>query len=524
MADRIVTLGRGRRRARALLLRGSRVVWVGDDPEQAPPHGDRLDLVGCVIGPAFVDAHVHLTPTGLALRGLDLSEVRSGQELLRAVETYAAQHTGRVVWGHGFDPHGFPDDLPDPDALTTVTAGRPTFLSRVDGHSSLVDRRTLTMAPLARAGGVERTPGGEATGVLRREANRIARRWSVGAMSHDELAAAREAVAGHAAGLGIASVHEMGGPDLMGVGDFEAWRTGEWPVEVVAYWGAADLGFVAERSLDRVGGDILLDGSLGSHTAALTEPYTDRPGTRGHLEYDDATLRELFRDATRAGIQVAVHAIGDAAIRQAVRCWRSVADGLPDHLRGAVRRLRHRLEHVEVVPPDLYDPIAELGLVASVQPVFEETWGGPGGMYETRLGERARWTNPYRALADRGVGLAFGSDSNVTPMDPWGGVHAAQHRHREEHAMTRLEAVSASTLGGRFAARQDRWAGVIRAGMRADLAAWEDDPFHADDPRGACCVLTVLRGRVTHGTAPLPHWRDGASRRRGRTPRGAGDG
>ena len=128
-------------------------------------------------------------------------------------------------------------------------------------------------------------------------------------------------------------------------------------------------------------------------------------------------------------------------------------------------------------------------------------------MYEARLGlERAAWTNPLRALADRGVGLAFGSDSAVTPMDPWEGVHAAQHRRHPAHAVTRLEAVSASTLGGRHAARQERFVGVVRAGMRADLAAFEGDPYDADDPRGAHCVLTVTKGAVAHGRAPLPDW------------------
>jgi predicted amidohydrolase YtcJ len=116
--------------------------------------------------------------------------------------------------------------------------------------------------------------------------------------------------------------------------------------------------------------------------------------------------------------------------------------------------------------------------------------------------------NPYRALADRGVPLAFGSDANVTPMDPWGIVSAAENRVHDRHAITRLEAVSATTLGGRYAARQDRWVGTIRAGMRADLAVWEGDPYAADDPTGARCVLTLLKGRVTHGDAALPRWDD----------------
>jgi predicted amidohydrolase YtcJ len=505
VADRVVTLGHARTDARACIVRGSRVVWVGDDPALAPPHGAVLDLAGCVVGPAFVDAHAHLTPTGLAATGLDLTDITSGEELLRAVAAYAGQHTGRVVWGHGFDDHTFTDALPDPDQLARVAGGRAVYLSRVDGHVGLVDRQTLAAAPLARAEGIE-TVDGRPTGRVRREANHIVRRWSIGAMATDELTAARRAGVRLAASLGVGSVHEMGGPDIMGLDDLDAWLEGEWPIEVIPYWGGLDIGVSIERDLRHVGGDLFLDGSLGGHTAALCAPYSDRPETSGHLEHDDDTLRSWFLEVARAGLQCGVHAIGDAALRQVVRCWRAVErqlaeEGSPE----TVRRGRHRIEHAEVLPPDLLDDLADLGLVVSVQPAFEARWGGLEGMYGARLGpERVAWTNPYRALADRGVGIAFGSDANVTPMDPWSTVHAAEHRAFPEHEVSRLEAVSMSTLGGRSAARQDRFVGVVRAGMRADLAAFEGDPYAADDPRGARCVLTLVHGRTAHGSGPFP--------------------
>lgn len=508
VADRVVTLGHARTEARALVVRGTRIVWVGDDPAAAPPHAARLELAGCTVGPGFVDAHVHLTPTGVGLTGLDLSHVRSGAELLDTVRLSAQTHTGRVLWGHGYDDHTFPDRLPTADELAEVTPHCAVYLSRVDAHSCLVDRHTLLAAPLARTEGADLDERGRPSGVLRREAHHVVRTWAIGAMGASELAAARDAAAAHAAALGTVSVHEMGGPDIMGADDFDAWLGGAWPVEVVPYWAGTDLSSVVERDLRQVGGDLFLDGSLGSHTAALSERYRDED-TLGHLEHDDDALVDLFREATHRGIQVGVHAIGDAAIRQAVRCWEAVAAELPDYLEGEIRRLRHRIEHLELVPPDLYDTIAELGLVASVQPAFEAAWGGDAGMYAARLGaERARRTNPFRALADRGVPLAFGSDSNVTPMDPWGSIWSAENRPVAEHGVSRLEAVSASSLGGRFAARQERYTGVVRAGLRADLAAWEGDPFAADDPRGARCVLTVVRGRVAHGEAPMPRWDD----------------
>lgn len=505
VADRVLTLGHGRVDARAVLVRGSRVVWVGDDPEQAPPHQQRHVLDGAVLGPAFVDAHAHLTPLGLSQVTLDLSEARSGADLLDTVATYAAQHTGRVIWGHGFDPHTYPDELPTPEQLSEVTPGRGVYLSRVDGHASLVDHDTISAAPLARANGIERDSSGRATGLLKREANHIVRRWAIGAMDPRELADARRAAARYAASVGVGSVHEMAGPDLMGRDDLDAWVQGEWPIEVIPYWGDLDLSVPVELDLRQAGGDLFLDGSLGSHTAALCEPYADRPSLRGDLEFDDGELTDWFVEATTLGLQVGVHAIGDAALRQAVRCLQAAEAALPEHLGDAVVRRRHRLEHAEIMPPDLLDDIAELGLVVSAQPAFETLWGGGDGMYEARLGPaRARRTNAFRALADRGIGLAFGSDANVAPMDPWATIHAAERRRYPEHAVSRLEAVSMSTLGGRHAARQDRYAGVVRAGMRADLVAFEGDPYAADDPRGATCVLTVVQGRVAHGEAPLP--------------------
>ncbi|MEX2324874.1 MAG: amidohydrolase [Nitriliruptoraceae bacterium] len=505
-ADRVVTLGHARTTATAVIVRGSRVVWVGDDVEQAPPHQDRIDLDGCVLGPAFVDAHVHMTPTGLMRTGLDLADVASGAEVLHAVRSYAAHHTGRVIWGHGLDPHGFEDELPTPDELAHVAAGKAIFLSRVDGHACFVDRRTLASAPLARAEGVERNPSGVPTGMLRREANHIMRRWSVGAMAEAELADARRAAVGHAASLGIGSVHEMGGPDMMGLADFDAWVVGDWPIEVVPYWGELAIDIPLSRDLRHAGGDVFLDGSFGAHTAALSEPYEDAAHTCGNLEFDDETVTNFYLEAAAAGLQAGVHAIGDSALRQVVRCLRSADEtirrrGAPD----TIRRTRHRIEHAELLPPDLFDDLAELGVVISAQPAFEARWGGPNGMYATRLGtQRASWTNPHRALADRGIGIAFGSDANVTPLDPWGTIHAAENRHFHQHAVSRMEAVSMSTLGGRHAAKQERYVGVVRAGMRADLAAFEGDPYAAADPRNARCVLTIVHGRVAYGNAPLP--------------------
>jgi len=296
-------------------------------------------------------------------------------------------------------------------------------------------------------------------------------------------------------------VHEMGGPDVTGRRDFELLldRHDALPVEVICYWGDDDLEYAAERKLGQVGGDLFLDGSLGSHTAALSSPYADAPRATGALYRDDAELTDLYVRATLAGIQVGVHAIGDVAIGQALRCARRAAKAAG---RTAFAACRHRIEHAELLGADGADRMAELGLAASVQPAFDAAWGGPDGMYVRRLGpRRAKSMNPLAELWRRGVPAGGGSDSCVTPLDPWHGVAACVHHHRPHQRLGLPVALELFTLGGRILARQERVTGRIQPGQRADLTAFAGDVL-AGDPRKRRCgdaLLTLVAGRLVHG-------------------------
>jgi predicted amidohydrolase YtcJ len=492
VADRVVTLDPRVPSARAVLCEGGRVRWVGDDPGEAPQPTSgparRVELDGVTLQPAFVDAHVHLTATGLGLGGLDLADCRSLADCLAAVAAVADVLPGRVVWGSGWDDFGWPEGRP-PDAaeLRQAANGRPVFLLRADGHSCVVDRVSLETAPFARADGVDRDAEGRPTGVLRRDASHLARRWFFAELEERQLEDARRLVTEHAASLGYASVHEMGGPDLLGAADFDAWREGSWPIEVVPYWGDTDLDFVAARGLRQIGGSLLLDGTLGSRSAALDEPYADGLGC-GHLYRDTAELVDFTVEAVHRRIQPAFHCIGDRAVRQAVEVLEKTAASVG---RKALRALRPRLDLCELVPAELTPTMAALGCVAVVGPSFDRIWGGDEGLYAARLGvARAATMNPFRPLDEAGVALAFGSDAGACPMDPWPMVDAAvRHRHTP-FALPRSRALEAAILGGRHAARQDD-AGRIRAGQRADLAAFDDERR---------CVLTLRDGQAVHGS------------------------
>jgi predicted amidohydrolase YtcJ len=292
--------------------------------------------------------------------------------------------------------------------------------------------------------------------------------------------------------LGIGSLHEMGHPGLSSLEDARTWERGSWPIEVLVWWAELDPVVSQENGL-RPGGDLFLDGSIGSRTAAVSFGYRG-DGGNGTLFHDDQEVAAFFSDCTASGRAAGVHAIGDRAIEQAVVALETAATR---HGLDAVRRCRHRIEHVELPRDDHIARLAALGVVASVQPVFDALWGGEGQLYEERFGANvALASNPFGRLHGAGIPLAFGSDSTVTPLDPWGAVHAAEH-HRGGFGVDRSTALEAHVNGGRLAAGQPR--GVLRAGEPADLTVWDRDPLTVADPRSLRCLATLVGGRSAHG-------------------------
>jgi predicted amidohydrolase YtcJ len=497
----------GRRRDLAVLVEAGRIAAVVPAAQAPTLRPDRVvDLGDATLLPGFVDAHVHLSATGLALHGADLHGAAHPAELLERVRAAADRLPDGPIWGDGWDETRFGRAaLPSPAELAAAAGGRPVYLARVDGHQGLATLDLLGAAQALEAPGCARDAAGAPTGVVIDEANHRARRHALAALPDATLVAAQDAALALAARRGVASVHEMAGPDIGGRRDFELLldRVERLPVEVVGYWGDADLDYVAERKLAQVGGDLFLDGSLGSHTAALSAPYEDQPDTRGVLYHDDAELTELYVRATLAGIQVGVHAIGDAAIGQALRCARRAVRTVGPT---AFTACRHRIEHVELLGSDGADRLAELGLAASVQPAFDAAWGGPDGMYARRLGpRRAKSMNPFADLWRRGVPTGGSSDSAVTPLDPWHGVAAAVHHHRASQRLGPAVAVEVFSLGGRVLARQERACGRVEVGQRADLTAFPGDVLAADPLtlEGGEAIFTMVAGHLAHGPDEL---------------------
>ena len=493
--------------ATALVVVDGRLGWLGDEAgadAHADVVDDVVDLDGALVLPAFVDAHAHLSHTGMGLRGVDLVGTTSVALALRAVEDAARRGGGRPVFVVNWQEQDWAENRPlTASELDRASYGGVVYASRIDGHSAVVS------SALAMLSGADRFDGWLGDGLVTRDAKNAARAAFDAARSpnqrRDDIADALRV----AAGRGIATVHECGGPLLTSADDFadvlDLGRRPDAP-RTVGYWAEAVTepeqarALVALHGAAGLAGDLNIDGSLGSHTARLREPYADDSGCRGTAYRSSADVRDHVAACALAGIQSGFHVIGDAGMDTVLEGYLAAAD-----LVGAevVRATRPRLEHAEMVDADGIATMARLGMVASVQPAFDALWGGAAGLYETRLGRhRVPGTNPYAAMAGAGVGLAFGSDAPVTPFDPWGAVRAATHHHQHDQRLDRATALAAHTSGGHVAAREDG-GGVLRVGAPATFAVW-DAPQLAPDglpELGAGgtappCRLTVRDGVV----------------------------
>ncbi|MDT7573638.1 MAG: hypothetical protein QOE05_3812, partial [Actinomycetota bacterium] len=320
--------------ATALLTENGVIRWVGRDAD-APSAEQTHDLAGAWLAPAFVDAHVHATMTGLGLTGLDLADAPSLAVALDRLAAVARQARGGVVLGVGWDETRWPEHRPPTAAeLDRASYGGVVYLMRVDGHSAVASSALLAAAPAARG-----EAGFLPDGLVRQAAHHVVRKVAYEAITPAQRRAAQLGTLDRAAELGVASLHECGGPDIAGEDDFRALLSLEHPVEVVGYWGELH-GIERARDLGARGaaGDLFVDGSIGSHTACLSQPYADDPTTGAFYHQPDG-LRRHITACTQAGLQAGFHAIGDAALTAVLDGYAAAAREVGVDL---VRAARHR--------------------------------------------------------------------------------------------------------------------------------------------------------------------------------------
>src|SRR5919108_4429637 len=460
-----------------LLVDGRHVERVGSGE---PPAADRtVHLPGTTVIPGFIDAHVHLTGTGIHHAGPPLRDARSASELLDLLAG-AAKDAGDALLAHGFDETSWgSSDLPSTAELDRVSV-KPVIAVRADGHLSLVNTPALEGSEADKLPGVEKDTQGGATGTLRREANARVQEWFHRSLPDHEVEHYQLEAAGLAASRGVTCIHEMAVPELRGMRDVEVLLTQRslLPVDLVPYIAVTDIPLIMDLGLQVIGGDLSLDGSIGARTAFLSDAYADGEGTGVRYREDD-DLTEFLHNAHLAGLQVAMHAIGDGAIEQALASWERVYHSLDSRDRRHFRARRHRIEHFEIPADGHVERAANLGMAISVQPSFDALWGHPGGLYERRLGlDRAARMNPFRTLLERGMEVGAGSDSPVTSLDPIAGIRACETHHDPQQRLSRGEAIRLFTSGAARLAHLEAKKGRLEPGMQADFCAYDVDPMN----------------------------------------------
>lgn len=449
-----------------------------------------VDVAGGEIVPGFCDSHTHPLWQGLQLRSLDLTGFTSLSALLQEVaEASGRAPSGRWILGFGWDESDWPErELPGLEALDEASPENPVYLGRVCGHLSAVNSAALRTVDLTETSGVDKL-GGKPTGTLRGES--LAEFFLKIPLLEEERPRALEAFALACAQSGVTSCHAF----VDTPGELEALASLEDGPSVWAYgvqrserpfpFGEARSLIPPESSLKLVGVKLYADGSIGAHTACMSRPYDDKPDTLGSLALSFGELKDTIESFHAQGAQVAVHAIGDAGVEEALS---AVAAALSE---GPEPPLSPRLEHLEVVHPLQLHRLVRLGLTASLQPNFIARWGLPGGLYERRLGSRYLKMNPLRAFSRQGARLCFGSDG--MPFGPLFGLEAAGLHPDEEQRLKPGEALRCYTLGGAQAVGEAE-RGTIEAGRRADLAVLA--PGSVEKPLQGKVLSTVRGGRI----------------------------
>ena len=483
----------------ALLIEGDRIAWIGNDDEAqglSLSGGRVTDVHGALITPGFVDAHVHATTTGLTLLGLDLTHANSAWDILEAVRLESSRNPDSTILGHGWDESRWGDPtLPTAHELDRASSGARVYLTRVDAHSALV-----SAALIEAVAGVREMRGFVPAGWVSQESHHAIRQCALGSLSMSMRARAQSAFLAETARKGIVCVHEMAGPVISGEADCRnllSLANELGGTRVVAYWGElaqhGGIEMANELGARGTGGDLFVDGSLGSHTACLHEPYLDAPHTNGREFIDLDALVEHVDLCARAGQQTGFHAIGDAATTGVVYAYSRAAE---THGPDLVRSQRHRIEHAEAMSPSSIAECARLGIIASMQPAFDHRWGGADGMYASRLGlDRALSLNALGDLRDAGVRVAFGSDTPVTPVDPWGGIHAAIGHRTPRQRVDAAFAIDAHTRAGWHAAGVND-SGRLDVGALAHVSIWPAMPEGELPEAGATALRTIIDGHT----------------------------
>jgi predicted amidohydrolase YtcJ len=491
--------------AESLAVREGRIVAIGTW-EQVAPHAEGaqvLDLTGKTVLPGFIDTHAHFFWTALSLTALDVSGANDHASLTEIIRQHAVDKPpGELIFGMGFSEYTLETEQHSPiiQVLDSATPENPVFLMGVTGHISAANSRALRLLALPDdTPGIMRDAIGKPNGLLADKANTLA--WDRFNVTFGAGTRAREIIAQaeeKALSVGITTLHALEGGTVsedLAITDLLA-AIPSLRLRLVLYYQTMDVDTVVWLGLPRIGGCILLDGDFGPHTAALSEPYVDDPICYGTLYHTQEEINAFVLRAHKAGLQVAMHAVGDRAVEQALNAYDAALAAHPraDH--------RHRIEHCEIIREEQIERARRLGVSLAIQPPFNHYW--PHTDYYSTLGEERAWkADPVRSLMRPGLLIAGGSDSTVTPLGPLIGVHAAVGHSNPAERVGIKEALDLYTINGARIAFEEGDKGSLEIGKLGDIVVLAKDPFgvEPDQIKDIPIEMTIVGGQVVYSRA-----------------------
>ena len=497
------SFGETQRRAEALAIAGDRILAIGTDEEVMKctgPQTQVVDLGGRFVMPGFNDAHVHLAEAGFQKLDVNLIGVKSLEEFRQRIRAKVANAApGEWLTGGGWDETLWPvKSTPTRWDVDEVSDGHPVFLQRVDGHIGVANTKALQLAGITVAsrdpqgGKIDRDESGTPTGILR-ETARDGVFAAIPKPTRERRKQAIQAALADAAQWGVTSAQDNSSWE-----DFQIYeeleKDGKLPIRITE-WLPFDTSVDGLKSMraSHLQSDKMLhtgmlkgfmDGSLGSHTAALLEPYADDGKDSGLPRYDAEQLNAMTAERVDAGFQIGFHAIGDKGVQLALDAFAGAEKQARDHNLKAPdggNDFRLRIEHAQVTTPAEIQKFKALKVIASMQPnhlLTDMSWA------QARLGaKRAAHSYAWAEFLNKGVTLAFGTDYPVEPVTPFRGLYAAVTRKSEdgktqyfpEQKLTIDQAIAAYTTGSAFAEFAEKEKGTLQPGMLADFVVLDRD-------------------------------------------------
>jgi predicted amidohydrolase YtcJ len=499
----VITMASFNPRAQGVAIRGSKILAVGSKEEISRSINERtriVDINGKTVLPGFIDAHAHLTYTGMFLSSLDLFAVQSVKELLERVQEYAESvPDGKLLLGFGLDDAKYPEKrYPTRFELDKVAPSHFALIVHVTAHSSTINTKSFEYLGLSGdEPGVDKDPKtGTPNGVLRDPIIETAHPKLMGLMTDNDLKQAIRMAAVDATKVGLTTIHTVGEP--LGPRNERILEelTEQLPVRVVLYpFMSGDVDSDIESTPTKTGLKMLADGAIETHTAALFEPYTDDPLTKGMLYYTHESMSALVLKVHNAGLQLAIHCESDTAIDQVLDAYEAALREHPreDH--------RLRIEHYELSTDEQNRRVARLGVYLSMQPAFIYLWGGRDGKYREYLGdERMKRAHSYKDLLKLGIVIAGGSDSPVTRWNPIFGIHSLVNHPNVEQRVSVEDALRLFTLNGARIAFEEHKKGSIEVGKFADLVVLSDNPFaiNQEEIKDLEVLMTIVAGNTVY--------------------------